>query len=161
MPFRSSLLLAGALLAAPVFAQPRRAPAGPPPLPRETFLSNMNADFAAMDTNHDGKLTRAEIEAWQQRQAEQQIMARNRALFQALDTNHDGMLSPEEFSKFHENPPPPNATPMLQHFDTNRDGVISIIEFRAGTLANFDKLDTNHDGVVDANEMRAGGLGPH
>lgn len=161
MRFRSLLMLAGALLASPVVAQPRPAPAAPPPLPRETFINNMNADFAAMDTNHDGKLTRAEIEAWQQKQEMARIMARNHAIFVALDTNHDGMLSPEEFSKFHENPPPPNATPMLQHFDTNHDGVISIIEFRAGTLANFDKLDTNHDGVVDANEMRAGGLGPH
>lgn len=154
------LLAAVALAAAPAPAQPPRA-AAPPPIPRATFIDNMNADFARMDTNHDGKLSRAEIEAWQQKQAAAEIMARNHAIFVQLDTNHDGQLSPEEFSRFHAEPPPPNATPMLQRFDTNHDGVISEVEFRAGTLANFDRLDTNKDGVVDAAEMKAGGVQPH
>jgi Ca2+-binding EF-hand superfamily protein len=50
---------------------------------------------------------------------------------------------------------------MLQHFDANKDGVISQVEFRAGTLANFDRLDVNKDGVVDAAEMKTGGIGAH
>ena len=41
------------------------------------------------------------------------------------------------------------------------DGVISQVEFRAGTLANFDRLDANKDGIVDAAEMKAGGIQPH
>jgi Ca2+-binding EF-hand superfamily protein len=138
-----------------------KAPPAPAPLPRATFLDNMNRDFDAIDANHDGKLSRQEIENWQRASATREILARNHAIFMQLDTNHDGQLSPEEFSRFHAEPPPPNATPMLQHFDTNHDGVISIVEFRAGTLANFDRLDANKDGVVDAAEMKAGGLGPH
>ena len=149
-----------AITAAPLSAQAPK-PAAPAPLPRATFLDNMNGDFAKMDANHDGKLSKEEIEASQRANAMQQIMARNRQIFAELDTNHDGMLSPDEFARFHAEPAPPNAAPMLQQFDTNHDGVISLIEFRAGTLANFDRLDTNHDGVVDASEMRAGGIGPH
>jgi Ca2+-binding EF-hand superfamily protein len=50
---------------------------------------------------------------------------------------------------------------MLQRFDSNHDGVISLVEYRAGTLANFDKLDTDKDGVVTPAEMKAGGLIKH
>jgi Ca2+-binding EF-hand superfamily protein len=128
------------------------------PLPRAIFLQNMDADFARMDANHDGKLTKQEIEVYQHAQAMQEIMLRNRQIFAELDKDHSGQLSPEEFAQFHAQPPPANATPMLQKFDANRDGAITQIEWRAATLANFDRLDTNKDGVVDAAEMKAGGI---
>jgi Ca2+-binding EF-hand superfamily protein len=88
-------------------------------------------------------------------------MNRNQAIFAQLDANHDGQLSAQEFAAFHADPAPPNAAPMLQHFDANHDGAVTIVEFRAGTLANFDRMDTNKDGVVDAGEMKAAGIGPH
>ena len=154
---RSSLLMMALVAAVPaVSAQP-----APQPIPRATFLQNMDSDFAKIDTNHDGKLSSQEIAAWQRANAMAEIMARNHALFLQLDTNHDGQLSLQEFAQFHGDPPPANPAPMISHFDTNHDGVISIVEFRAGTLANFDRLDTNKDGVVDAAEMKAGGIGPH
>jgi len=144
----------------PPAARPAPATAAQP-IPRAVFLQNMNSDFAKMDANHDGKLTKPEIEAFLHAQAMQQIAARNRELFAQLDTNHDGQLSPAEFAQFHVQPPPSNATPMLQKFDANHDGIISLVEFRAGTLANFDRLDTDKDGVVTAAEMRAGGVIKH
>lgn len=121
----------------------------------------MNAEFAKMDANHDGKVSRQEIEAYQHATAMAEIAARNRTIFAQLDTNHDGQLSPEEFAKFHVEPAPPNAAPMLQQFDSNHDGAIDLIEFRTGTLANFDRLDTDKDGVVSPAEMRAGGIVKH
>ena len=111
-----------------------------------------------MDSNHDGKLVKAEIEASQHAAAMQEIMRRNAAAFAELDRDHNGQLSPAEFSQFHATPPPPNAAPMLQQFDTSKDGAISLVEFRAATLANFDRLDTDKNGVVSAAEMRAGGI---
>ena len=142
---------------APAAKAPAQAPAAPS-IPRATFLANMDSDFAKMDSNHDGKIVKAEIEASLRASAMQEIMRRNRATFGQLDTDKNGQLSAAEFSQFHADPPPPNATPMLQHFDTNKDATISQVEFRAGTLANFDKLDSDKDGIVSAAEMRAGGI---
>lgn len=153
-----ALVLGTAANAETPLPAPIATPAGPKPILRAAFLQNMDSDFARMDANHDGKLTRQEIEAFQHAQALARIMARNEAVFKQLDTNHDGMLSPQEFARFHAEPPPPDARPMLQKFDANRDGVIGVIEFRAATVANFDRLDTNKDGVVDAAEMQAGGV---
>jgi Ca2+-binding EF-hand superfamily protein len=162
---RASLLslLISAAVAAPLSAQsaPARPAAQAPaaqPIPRATFLANMDADFARMDANHDGKLVKAEIENSLRASEAQAIMQRNRALFAELDRDHNGQLSPVEFAQFHAVPAPPNATPMLQHFDTSKDGAITQVEFRAGTLANFDRLDTDKNGVVSAAEMRAGGI---
>ena len=121
----------------------------------------MDSDFAKMDANHDGKISKQEVEAWQRANAVAEIMARNHQVFLQLDTNHDGQLSPQEFAVFHADPPPADGGRMIQHFDENHDGVISQVEFRAGTLANFDRLDVNKDGVVDAAEMKAGGIGAH
>jgi Ca2+-binding EF-hand superfamily protein len=164
MLIRLTFLLAVAV-ATPAVAQsaPAKAAAKPAvpaaqPIPRATFLQNMDGDFGRMDANHDGKVTKQEIEASQQAGAMREIMARNRSIFVQLDKDHNGQLSAQEFSAFHANPPAPNATPMLQHFDANRDGTITQVEFRAGTLANFDRLDVNKDGVVDAAEMKAGGI---
>lgn len=155
------LTLAAAMVAMPIHAQ-SRAPAaapGPQPIPRAAFLQNMDSDFTKIDSNHDSKVTKPEIEAFQRANAMQQILLRNRQIFAELDKDHSGQLSAAEFAQFHADPPPPNAAPMLQQFDANRDGAITQIEFRAGTLANFDRLDTNKDGVVDAAEMKAGGIG--
>ena len=38
--------------------------------------------------------------------------------------------------------------PLMGRFDPNRDQTVTLIEWRAATLANFDKLDVDHDGVV-------------
>ena len=67
---------------------------------------------------------------------------------------------PAEFMRLPSNEQAPNAAPMIQRFDTNRDSKISQVEYRAGTLANFDRLDADKDGVVTAAEMKAGGLKP-
>lgn len=157
MLLRKSFWIAVASI--PTIAQ--AAPAATPsvqPIPRSTFLQNMDADFSRMDSNHDGKLSKAEIEASQQAAALRQIVARNQQIFRELDKDHNGQLSPAEFEMFHAQPPAPNSAPMLQHFDANHDGVISQIEFRAGTLANFDRLDSDKDGIVTAAEMKAGGV---
>jgi Ca2+-binding EF-hand superfamily protein len=163
MLLRSPFLMATVILATPAAAQtrlaapPAQAP-GPRPIPRATFLQNMDSDFSKMDANHDGKVTKLEIEAFQTANARLQIEARNRQIFAALDTDHNGQLSPAEFARFTAQPPPPNSAPMLRQFDTNRDGAITQLEFRTGTLANFDRLDADKDGVVSAAEMRAGGI---
>ena len=173
------LLLApiATLAAAPASAQPARAaqPApqasAPPataqqpqrtqdqPIPRARFLSNMDAEFRKMDADKNGILTKAEVEAFQRATSILTAQGRNRALFTRLDSDRNGQLSPAEFAKLQTDPPPPNADPMLAKFDLNKDRAISLVEYRTGTLANFDRLDADKDGQVTAVEMRAGGIG--
>ena len=167
MRIRRSTALATAMLGTLAAAQPHPGPpttskpAAEQPIPRAEFLKNMDSDFARLDSNHDGKVTKAEIEASDEAAALRQIMARNQQVFRELDKDHNGQLSAAEFAQFHARPPAANGAPMLQHFDGNHDGAISLVEFRAGTLANFDRLDTDKDGVVTAAEMHAGGVGKH
>ena len=162
------LAAAAAALAAPGAAQTGRPAAGAPaarpqpeapPIPRAVFLSNMDSEFRRMDADKNGILTRKEIEDSQRAAAVLQAQIRNRQLFAALDADKNGMLSPGEFARLAQTVPQPNASPMIQRFDTNSDRAISLVEYRAGTLANFDKLDTDKDGVVTPAEMRAGGIG--
>ena len=155
---RTIALLSLAAFAAPLAAQTAASQAQP--IPRAVFLSNMDSEFKRMDADRDGALSKKEIETFQTSQIIAAAEARKRALFAALDTDHNGALSPAEFMRFPSNEQAPNATPMIQRFDTNRDSKISQVEYRAGTLANFDRLDADKDGVVTAAEMKAAGLQP-
>ena len=153
-----TLICAAALLTvAPALAQAPKAPA-PGPITRTSFVAQLNSAFAANDTNHDGYLSVAEIQAAQARELEKaQAAARARleAEFRQLDTNHDGQLSLREFEAIatvHSNITPQQ---ILQQLDTNHDGKISAEEFRAPRLQQFDKADTNHDGVVSPAEAAA------
>ena len=148
-----------ATLTGPVTAQSAKpAQAQGVPIPRATFLSNMDIEFKKMDSDRDGTLSRKEIETYQTSQIIAAAEARKRALFAALDTDRNGVLSQAEFMRFPSNEQAPNAGPMIARFDTNRDAKISLVEYRAGTLANFDALDADKDGVVTPAEMRAGGI---
>ena len=131
------------------------------PIPRTVFLTNMDTEFRKMDADHDGAISRKEIEDYQTSQIIAAAQARKRALFAALDTDHNGTLSIAEFLHLPSNEQAPNGVPMIQRFDSNRDGKISLVEYRAGTLVNFDRLDADKDGVVTPAEMRAGGIQSH
>jgi hypothetical protein len=137
---------------------PGSAAPGPVPIPRATFIANMDSDFAKIDANHDGIITAQEFANYHHRLAILQAQQRNRALFAALDANHDGQLSPAEFAQLVGNVPQPNVAPLFGKLDANHDGKVSLVEYRAATLANFDRLDTDKDGVVTPAEMRAGGI---
>lgn len=166
MRFMTPLVLA--LLSAPALAQSGAklaAPAAPTvpaprPIPRATFISDMDKTFQEIDTNHDGVLSAEELRASQLRAAQARAALEAQKLFRELDTDHNGVLSPAEFAKIitidpAKLPPSPYAA-----FDTNRDGKVSLIEYRTGTQANFDTLDKDRDGVVSVEEMKAAGVIP-
>ena len=147
---RSLFLVFGApMLTFASTAAAQTAPAvGPKPVSRADFIKKLDAGFAAVDTNHDGVWSKAELEAAQTRTVQQRLQAE----FKQLDTNHDGQLSYQEFAAAaHVNV---NADQILQKLDANHDGKVTADEFRAPQLANFAKLDANHDGVVTPDEVR-------
>lgn len=152
-----------ALLAAlPAVAQQGNRPASAPApdVPRAGFIATMDAQFRAQDSNNDGQLTRAEIEASERAKVLVTAQSTNRQIFAQLDTDHNGALSPAEFAGLIQQPPVPDVSGSMARLDANRDQVVTLIEYRATTLANFDRLDTDHDGIVTAAEMRAGGIAP-
>jgi Ca2+-binding EF-hand superfamily protein len=143
------LAFAASTLAFASAAAAQTAPVGgPKAVSRADFIKRIDAGFAAVDTNHDGVWTKAELETAQARSVQQRLQAE----FKQLDTNHDGQLSFQEFAAAaHVNV---NAEQMLQKVDTNHDGKVTADEFRAPQLANFAKIDANHDGVVTPDEVR-------
>jgi len=159
---RLSLLAAGIVIASAAGAQSaNEAPAarGPQQVTRAEFAKTIDGRFAAVDTNKDGSLTKAEIAAAQARalQQAQAIEAqRIEAEFKKLDTNKDNQLSLAEFKaaaptmKSAESP-----EKMIEGLDANKDGKVSAAEYRAQPLANFDKADANHDGILTAAEIAA------
>lgn len=156
----SSLLLSLAVQAVGANGQggPKQAASAPVPIPRATFIANMNAEYGAMDVNKDGKVTKAEAEERLRATAAQVEQRRNQRMFQSLDTDRNGQLSAAEFARLSAKPAAPNGQPMMQSFDANRDGGISIVEYRTSTLANFDRMDSDKDGIVTPAEMRAAGM---
>lgn len=136
-----------------------QSPTGQQPMLRANFIAQMDAQFGKMDADKNGQVTRAEVEQFERQKALAEAQARNEALFDQLDVNKNGQLSAKEFAKL-VTEPAVSAQPMLSREDSNRDGQISLVEHRAATVANFDRIDTNRDGVVSVAEMAAGGIPP-
>jgi hypothetical protein len=155
-PVTSHHLFACAAIALSAAAAAQTAPK---PVSRADYIKSIDARFSQVDTNHDGKLTRDEIAAQEQRDlatGKAKLAASLQDAFRRLDTNKDGKLSLEEFmasAPTIRNTDTPDQ--LLQTLDTNRDGKLSADEFRAPNLAKFSKVDANHDGIASVEEMKA------
>ena len=168
---KSLLFIATAAAAVP----PRRpspprscsAPSRPPrPAPRQRpatradVLKNSQANFAELDSNKDGSLNKAEVDAAQvraQQRATTELAERVNEEFKRLDADKNGQLTLAEFRgaapAVRTNP---NAsTTIIGRLDTNKDGKITVEEFRGPILAGFDRIDTNKDGTISADERSA------
>lgn len=146
---------------APTAGRPQAAPSAPAakPLSRTQFIQDMDTEFRKMDANHDGSITQAEFEAYRRGQLATIQMQRARNAFAALDADHNGQLSLAEFSKLVTSQDVSvNGSAFMAQMDANRDGRVSLIENRAATLVNFDRLDADKDGVVSPAEMKAAGV---
>lgn len=145
--------------AGPALAQAAQSGAAPQQLTRTQLSAQLDAEFKNLDANHDGKLTKAEIQsAMTQRVAEEQTQVNQqaKAVFDKIDTNHNGQISLTEFeAQGKVSVDPAKIDARVQQLDTNHDGVVSAEEYRNGTLVQFDAADTNHDGVVSPAEAGA------
>jgi Ca2+-binding EF-hand superfamily protein len=143
-----------AALASAAFAQAN----APKPMARADFVKSLDTRFAAIDANHDGFLSKAEMQAEEQRALQKLTELRNQkmqATFKQLDTNHDGSLSFQEFNAIAPGIRADQTIDQaLAQLDTNHDGKIGPDEFKAPQMAKFNKADLNHDGTVTPDEAK-------
>ena len=152
----------------PVAAIAQTAPATRPAaetVTRAQITAKLDADYANLDSDKNGKASKAEVEKRIATETASEIailVQRRIDSFKKMDSNSDGQISKTEFETAVPIPkaPPADAAPVLARFDTNKDGAITAAEFRAPTLANFDQLDTNKDGNLTAAEQQAARAAP-
>lgn len=146
--------LLGVTMSVPALAQV----AGTGNVPRASFLVEMDMEFGKMDADKNGRVTRAEIEAFERGAALGQARARAQAKFAELDVDKNGQISLVEFGKLVTGTPVVDGRPLIGKLDSNKDGQISLIEHRAGKLSYFDQIDGDKDGIVSVAEMKAAGV---
>jgi len=105
-------------------------------------------EFSAVDTNGDGLLTMAELEAV------------GAARFTAADTDGDGALSVEEIVALRDADASARAerraSRMLNRLDENGDGVLQMEEMaetRPPLDRMFERVDTDEDGAISEAEF--------
>jgi Ca2+-binding EF-hand superfamily protein len=148
--FRTTLLT----LALVAGASPLAAQSGPQSITKAKWLSNAEVEFAKVDTNKDGQMSRAEIETFQKAAAVRMIAARSQAVFAKLDADHNGQLSATEFAKLNNTDPKVDISNVMS-VDTNKDGKVSLAEHKAATLETFTSVDANKDGILTEAEVDA------
>ena len=132
------------------------------PITKAEMTTMVAQHFAALDLNHDGKITREEVRAAREGQMEKRMKEHRDRAFAMLDSNHDGSISKAEFDAGHmagrggpEMPLPPGGRegehkgPIGGHGPMGGPGMMML-----GSGRWFDKADANHDGVVTLAEAQ-------
>jgi Ca2+-binding EF-hand superfamily protein len=135
-------------------AAPLAAQGAPQSITKDKWLGNAETEFARVDTNKDGQMSRAEIEVFQKAAAVRMIAERSQAVFAKLDADHNGQLSAAEFAKINNTDPKVDISNVMS-VDTNKDGKISLAEHKAATLQTFTSVDANKDGILTEAEVDA------
>jgi len=126
-------------------SHPRPVPSPASQAPEGTSAATADAkpdddyDLATFDSNHDGVLTKDELEAGL------------KALFAKADTNGDGALSSSEVRPINDKLlNVQGGSPII---DWNADGKIDMTEFASQWRTKFERSDVNGDGTLDAREL--------
>jgi hypothetical protein len=182
---KKTLLIAGiaALTTAPLIAQGMMGHDGhgmmpPEPMTRADVQARVKTQFAEMDANKDGAVTKAETEATRT----EHMSKMQSDMFAKMDADMNGSISRAEFDAHHQHmmsegmAPPPMAgrggmkrkhmghgeggqgrmeDRMFGMADANKDGQVTEAEATQAALARFDKVDTNKDGTISDLERTA------
>ena len=110
--------------------------------------AQFDQQFNAVDSNHDGKISKSEAELQAPAMAES---------FKLIDTNHDGYLSKREIKTFTAllNKSREEFILRLKAADKDKNGKLSREESKTIPMLydNFDAIDTNHDGQLVIQEI--------
>jgi len=162
-PAKSAPVLATAILSLGLMsfasaASAQMMPGGPGPGPRGPHMDAQQMDDQTMpggprrsrhaermlrlyDTNGDGKISIAEINADQAR------------MFTALDVNGDKSLSVEEVRRRGRSLQIFLTTTLFDLLDANGDGKLSVAEIQAPSQRWFKRYDKSGNGVMEADEI--------
>ncbi len=158
-----------AALGATAAAGQSGAKAAPKQAKRADIQQRLDARFAAFDTNKDGVLTKAEIDAERSKFVgftRAVITNQVRQEFAAADKNKDGKASLAEMEAI----APPSArsgtAKAFERLDANKDKAVTLAEFAAaapppqvGATADFlRRFDADKDGKVTKAEYTGPGL---
>lgn len=111
-------------------------------------------DFATLDTDGDGKVTQAEMDAFKA------------ARFAELDADGSGTVSATEMAAHHAAKQQERMTKgterMIAKMDADGDGELSLDEM-SGEMRKtpFERMDTDGDGALSEDEMNAAGPRGH
>lgn len=103
--------------------------------------------FTQIDTNKDGKVTQAEIDAYRAAQVA------------AADANKDGVLSIDEFQTAYDAFIRPQMVRAFQDFDADGDGKITSAEIDAKVGNIVSRMDRNGDGSLSIDDRGRGTRG--
>ena len=116
--------------------------------------------FDAIDTNHDGAISKDEFVAHHRAMMPQPGQMPMPGMHHD-DMGHDDMAK-DGMGGWHgrhggmgHDMMGPMMGRMMADADTNKDGAISRGEYDAAVKAHFDKVDANHDGKITHDERRA------
>ncbi len=136
-----TLMLAASAITSAASAQTAPAPSRPPMrqdanhdgiATRAEAIAQADARFAQMDTDHDGRVSGGEMQAYRA------------ALHDRMVASGRDVPVPAPGGRKHDG--------MGRRMDPNGDGSVTREEFEARALKRFDRIDANHDGTIDATE---------
>jgi Ca2+-binding EF-hand superfamily protein len=137
----AAILLALAVPAAQAQPAKTKKPAAEPARqtsPGAPSAAQPTSRLAEMDSNHDGRIARAEWKG-------------NDVSFQMLDRNGDGSLSGDELAAGAA-PAAEEPAAVFARIDGNHDGRVTREEWQGG-LGEFQALDRNADGILTREEF--------
>jgi hypothetical protein len=133
---------------------------------RADAQAKVKAMFERMDSNHDGAVTRDELDAYRAaRRAARQANApeRRERVFAAMDSDKNGQISKGEFDKFAESRKQHTGHltraglaggDWFSRVDANHDEKVTLDEAQKSAMALFDAADADHNGIVTPEERR-------
>jgi Ca2+-binding EF-hand superfamily protein len=143
-------------------------------LSREELPPRLRHYFDQIDTDKDGRLSRAELERGvvylQQRRRPSDVvfvliemsdcdeccaeeLQQVYDTLRKLDKNQDGKIDASELRTAREQLVQQRVDNLLKELDADKDGRISREEAKGMVRRHFDRLDTNHDGFIDREEL--------